>query len=137
MVLLTLTGCWLIFAIWSQWNFSSYLFALKYLQGSRIQIRTPSKLVGIHIPGEHFDTEVRISNHGSAPVTINGALADCSCLAAQLLPKELAPGETAVLPIAVHFGAAVGAWRQHVTYLTNDPRQPRLAVELIGRVESH
>ncbi len=133
----TLMGCCLVFILWSQWNFASYSFALKYLQGSRIQLRTPLKQVGIHRPGDHFETEVRITNHGSAPATILGALADCSCVATQNLPKTIAPGETAALPVRGHFGSTLGEWRQLVTYLTDDSRQPALDVDLIGRVESH
>ncbi len=95
------------------------------------------KQVGIHRPGEHFDTKVRITNHGASPTIIIGALADCSCVAARTLPKAIASGETVALPVEIHVDSVLGYWRQHVTYLTNDTRQPRLDVELIGRVESH
>ena len=136
-VAMTLIGCCLVFIFWSQWNFGSYSFALRYLQESKIQLRTPLKQVGVHHPGDHFETEVRVTNHDTKPTTIIGALADCSCIAAQALPKMIASGDTIALPVEVHFGAGLGEWRQHITYLTNNTRQPQLQLELIGRVESH
>lgn len=136
-IILTLCGIWFIFIVWSQWNFGSYSFALDYLRGSRLQVHTPVRRVGVHRPDEKFDMAVRITNHGDASATIVGALTDCSCLAMQSLPRPIAPGETVALPVRVHFGPQPGDWRQHVTYLTDDSRQPRLDVELVGRVEGH
>ncbi len=130
---MTLVALGFVFIFWSQWNFASYLYALEYIQGSRIQLRTPLQQVGIHRPGEHFDAEVRITNHDTKPTTIVGALSDCSCVATQALPKDIAPGET----VAIRFGSDPGDWRKHVAYLTNNPRQPQFDVELVGRIASH
>jgi len=135
-IALTLMGCCLVFILWSQWNFASYSFALRYLQGSRIQLRTPLVQVGVHRPDEHFVTQVQITNHGGSSTTIIGAVADCSCVATKGLPTAVVPGQTVALPVSAHFNSAPGEWRQHVTYLTDDTRQPRLVVELVGRVES-
>jgi hypothetical protein len=135
-----ITFCFLLiyltFITWAQVNFASYRFALLYLRGARLEVRPSVKTIGIHRPGEILDTAVVVRNHGSMPVNVVGAIAECSCIAYRGLPKEIPAGGSARLPIVIRFGAATDEWHQFITFLTDAAQEPEIRFELSGRVEA-
>ena len=121
-------------ACWAQIQFKSYRFALAYLQGARVQAIPAIRSVGNHSPGDRYQTTISLRNHGTKPITLVGALVECTCVANDGLPASIPAGQEINLPISIHFGRTPGEWREPVFYLTNDPRQPTVNVVLDGRI---
>jgi hypothetical protein len=126
---------YLIFIVWAQVKFGSYRFDLSYIQGSRLQIRPNTLNLGTHRPGETYQVSVAIQNHGSTPISVVGAVADCQCIATRGLPQTIPPGGSQTLPVTIRFGKAVGEWHQSISYLSDESDQPYPRVDMTARVD--
>ncbi len=124
----------LALVVWAQVRFGSYGYALSYLRGSRLQMVPVARSLGRHPTSEIYQTSVTLRNHGSSPVAVVGASADCSCIGKLDLPRTVLPGKATTLPMTIRFGKEPGDWHQSITYLTDDPGQPTLRVELRAQV---
>lgn len=133
-VAITCCLIYLGFVIWAQVRFHSYRFALDYVMGARLQIEPTRQLLGPHRAGEEFETTIRLRNHGTAAVTVFGALIDCPCVANRGLPRIIPAGGVVAFPITVRVGTVPGGWRRSVRYLTDDTQQLAVDAELRGEV---
>jgi len=98
--------------------------------GSRLQVQPDTKILGPHRVDEFDKTSLTLRNHGGSAVSVVGAIADCSCIANQGLPRRIPPGGSIELPVSIHFGKTVGTWKQSIRYLTDHPRHPQVKVVL-------
>jgi hypothetical protein len=125
---------YLALVVWAQVRFGSYSYALSYLRGSRLQIVPVVNNIGTHTTSELYQTSVTLRNHGSSPIVVVGASADCACIANRDLPRTVLPGKSSSLPITIRFGNEAGDWHQSITYLTDDPGEPALRVQLTAQI---
>jgi hypothetical protein len=76
-----------------------------------------------------------ITNVGDAPLKLEAGRTTCTrCTIATLTKPEVAPGETAEVTVEYLPSAEKPRFRQTAVVLTNDPEQPRIELDIFGRV---
>jgi hypothetical protein len=88
---------------------------------------------GVARQEETLRTEFRLKNEGDAPLEVTGLRADCGCAAATIESREVAPGATTPILVALRTLRESGVLAKRILVLTNDPSRP--LVELKIRVD--
>ena len=84
-------------------------------------------------PGEVREATLRVYNRGDAPLELGLGQKSCSCLAAELRPDRIAPGDEGAihLRVRVPFGRAqISGW---VVLHTNDPDRREVTLRFVVR----
>jgi hypothetical protein len=82
---------------------------------------------GLDVHGEFV-----IRNDGDAPLTISKVLPGCGCTTARMSTDIIAPGQQGVLSATVSLKLQKGAQRKEIVLASNDPKNPRTVVYLVG-----
>lgn len=75
-----------------------------------------------------------LRNRGDAPLTISQVETSCGCTSTQIGGKSLAPGESTPLTVRFNPRGRRGRQEKQVVISSNDPRQPKLMLKLVGTV---
>jgi hypothetical protein len=118
---------------WGYARFGSPVAALAYLGGNRILVSP-----GTHVFFGKDDEECRVTltfqNATGKTVRIVGATATCACVAAEGVPTELPPGLSREIHAVFRISSKrSGVW-QRLSFITDSPEVPYVAVRLCGRV---
>ena len=76
-----------------------------------------------------------IKNVGEAPLLLGEPITTCKCTAPKAGEGKIAPGETTTVTLTYTPTKAAREFAQRAYLHTNDPEQPRLDLEVYGRVE--
>lgn len=76
------------------------------------------------------NAEVTIRNGGTATLEIYGVEPSCGCTVAELKVKELAPGQSTVLPVTFDSKAFSGPQHKTIRLSSNDPDQPNFDIQI-------
>ncbi len=77
--------------------------------------------------------DFKLTNAGNATLIIQRVTKGCgSCTAVGKYKKELAPGESTVLPVSMINRRLNGQYRKRVTIYSNDPQRPKYSLTLVG-----
>ncbi len=76
-----------------------------------------------------------VRNTGGAPLKIESARGSCGCTATVVSANEVPPGGEARIEVAVNTQGRRGALDKSVVVASNDPKNPRLTLKVVGRVE--
>lgn len=94
----------------------------------------PIKDIGFVAKGEKAAHDFAIRNDGDAPLQIQEVRAACGCTVASY-DKEIAPGQTGKVRVAVDTATFSGAIAKGVTVFTNDPATPQMELTIRAQVE--
>ncbi len=87
--------------------------------------------------GSSLSHKFRITNVGSAPLTLNAGGTTCQkCTIAEISKDTLAPGDTVEVDVQYHAAGSTPKFRQSATILTNDPQRPRVELSVTGSITS-
>jgi hypothetical protein len=84
--------------------------------------------------GEPCSTKITITNAGEGPLKILKVNSSCGCTVAKPGKRELLPGESDAMTLSYNTKKKQRIVSQTVTLVTNDPRQPRVAIKVKGEV---
>lgn len=125
----------LAFMAWALMAFGSTGDAFLYLRGHRLLIEPDVATVQDGRPGEEREAVFRVRNLSGHPVRILGAATSCTCISTDTLPITIGPGRFCDLHLRIRLdGEPAQAFRQDVTYMSDNPAQPALAVRVMGRI---
>ncbi len=120
---------------WSLARFGSLSHAWLYANGVRIFVENPAIRLPDGKPGEDRDADFVVRNISSKPIQILGAQTLCGCVSTAKLPVTVPPGQTNSLRVNLHLErSATGMVEQNITYHTDEPTAPSLAVVVTGRL---
>jgi len=85
--------------------------------------------------GEACLTEIVVSNVGKAPLKILKIRSSCGCTAAKPKRDELGPGESDTILVTYNTKKNKEIVSQTITFHTNDPKRPRVALQIKGIVK--
>jgi hypothetical protein len=88
---------------------------------------------GVTRQEQDLHTEFRLTNAGTATLTLLDLHADCGCAAGTASAKEIAPGATITIAGTLRTMRAAGVVTKRLIVTTNDPVRPR--VELKMRID--
>lgn len=75
-----------------------------------------------------------IQNEGQAILEIEGGATGCKCAIAKLEKKRIAPGDKGLVTMEWDAKGFFGPYEQIATLNTNDPRRPKVALKVKGRI---
>ena len=101
-----------------------------YLRGDALIVSPASIDLGRIPPAERQDFEISVKNIASRPIKIVGASSTCTCLAIDGLPKTIAAGQSVTLKARVVAPRDKPEFAQVLTYYTDSPESPKLAVRV-------
>jgi len=87
------------------------------------------------LQGEVLKHVFVFTNRGLAPLKIMGIEATCGCQTTALSAKQIPPGKSAHLEVAVDTAGLSGSIDKSVHILTNDPRQPSVSLSIKADVQ--
>ncbi|MES2765723.1 MAG: DUF1573 domain-containing protein [Bacteroidota bacterium] len=79
-------------------------------------------------------TTLKVMNAGTEQLTISDVKVGCGCTTTGIAKKELAPGESTTLDIALNIGANTGGMTKTVTIMSNDPAAPTKMILLKAEI---
>jgi hypothetical protein len=115
-------------ALW--WFFSSVHAGLAYLGGAALVISPQNVDLGRIAAGERRDFEVSLQNMDRRPIKIVGARSSCTCIVIDGLPRTIEAGKTITLKARVVVPRDKPEFAQVLTYYTDSPESPKLAVRV-------
>ncbi len=103
---------------------------------------SPPKLVALAnpwpvgtLPTEaNVTVKVAIRNTGGQTVLLHKAEASCGCTVPQLSTRQLPPGHSAWVPVAMDTHLKLGDLKKTLWLYSNDPTTPKLEITLAGQV---
>lgn len=104
-------------------------------QGPAIACAEPTWEFGTVAEGDVVRHVFPIRNTGDAVLKIESARGSCGCTATVLSAHEIPPGAEGRIEVAVNTQGRRGALDQSVVVASNDPKNPRLTLKVVGRVE--
>ncbi|MBX6314539.1 MAG: DUF1573 domain-containing protein [Isosphaeraceae bacterium] len=125
-----LFGC----VAWAYLRFGSITAALAYVRGDRLIADRYTPSFGRLEPGQSRDLVLHVTNLAARPITILGARTSCTCAAADGLPVTIQPGVKQPLKIRVWGKPKSGAVVEKLHFYTDDPAQPELIIQVVGKV---
>ncbi|HNT33369.1 MAG TPA: DUF1573 domain-containing protein [bacterium] len=96
----------------------------------------PTKSFGVLYVSEEWKHSFVVTNKGTADLIINNVTKDCGCTSASADAKQLTPGQSTNINVAFNSGQHPTKTKKKVTVLSNDPVNPKLALEFVGEVTS-
>ncbi len=111
-------------------KFGDTRVAWAYLRGDALVVFPASVDLGRIPPAERQDFEISVKNIASRPITIIGASSTCTCLATDGLPKTIDAGQSVTLKARVVAPRDKPEFAQVLTYYTDSPESPKLAVRV-------
>lgn len=104
-------------------------------QGPAIACEQPTWEFGTVAEGEVVRHVFPIRNVGSEVLKIESARGSCGCTATVVSANEIPPGGEGRIEVAVNTQGRRGALDKSVVVASNDPKNPRLTLKVVGRVE--
>lgn len=105
------------------------------VQGPAVACDQPTWDFGTVAQGKVVRHVFALRNIGDAPLKIESARASCGCTASVVSSNEVPPGGDAQIEVSVNTQGRRGPLEQSVVVTSNDPKQPRLTLKVVGRVE--
>ncbi len=84
--------------------------------------------------GELLKTTFKITNEGKQPLRILKTKTSCGCTVSKPAKEVLKPGETTSIEVTFNTQGRSGLQRKTITVITNDPRQPRVLLQISANV---
>jgi hypothetical protein len=91
----------MVFGLWSVVALGGIEQGVALLRGQHLYVAQPAMDVGELRAGEALTVEFRVQNLSSAPLTVLGARADCSCITTTGLPLELASRTSGTIQVQI------------------------------------
>jgi hypothetical protein len=121
---------------WAVAGFGSIGSAWAYLNGDRLLVDAYSKSFGSVETGRSPTVVFQITNYCDRPVTIVGANAPCGCAVTSELPMVVASQGHSSVKVSVQTRGMPSAVREQIQLLTDVPGQPRIYLQIGGRVSN-
>lgn len=86
---------------------------------------------GVARQEQELRTTFSMRNTGDAPLHVTDVRADCGCAAATLDDRELAPGATGKIQVALRTLTMSGTLHKRIRVLTDDPARPMVELQLV------
>ena len=99
-----------------------------HLRGDALIVSPASIDLGRIPPAERQDFKISVKNIASRPIKIVGASSTCTCIASDGLPKTIEAGQSLTLDVRVVAPRHKPEFSQVLTYYTDSPESPKLAV---------
>ncbi len=103
--------------------------------GPAIACAEPTWEFGTIAEGEVVRHVFAIRNTGGEVLKIESARGSCGCTATVVSATEIPPGGEGRIEVAVNTQGRRGALEKSVVVVSNDPKNPRLTLKVVGRVE--
>ena len=102
--------------------------------GAKVEFDAVSFNFGTIKQGESVSHDFVFKNIGDGVLEINDVEAGCGCTSVGNWSRRVEPGMSGVIPIRFASDGLGGRVQRSVTVLSNDPRQPKLTLQLGGDV---
>lgn len=104
------------------------------ISGPKLYIPKDSHDFGTVNEGEMIKFNYVLVNTGDEVLKITNVMTSCGCTAAEPKKSNLNPGESTVLQVEFNTKGRAGAQQKYVSFSTNDPKNPRAKVSILGNV---
>ncbi len=101
---------------------------------ARADVDQPEYDFGTMQRGTRKTHEFVVRNTGTAPLTLESGPTTCKCTLSDVSDQPIPPGGEAKVQLEWRAVVPPGEFRQTAQILTNDPRHPRLELQVIGKV---
>lgn len=110
------------------------IFVSAQLSGPKLYIPKDSHDFGTANEGEIIKFNYVLVNTGDDVLKISNVMTSCGCTVAEPKKSSLNPGESTVLQVEFNTKGRGGAQQKYVSFSTNDPKNPRAKVSILGNV---
>ncbi len=108
--------------------------AAPVVEGPSILVTKDSHDFGDIGPGSNHVCEYTFKNIGSETLVIDKIQSTCGCSVPQMKKNDYTTGEEGIITVRFHAPNSKGATTKHLYILSNDPKHPRVQLELKATV---
>lgn len=109
--------------------------ALASLRGQSLVV-SPVVDFGSGKPGDVLSSQVTVRNYSGKTVRLVGGTSSCSCTATDEMPISIDPGDEVVVNVRLRIPSGQpGLMNQQIVLFSDDPRQPRIDLRVVCRIE--
>jgi len=108
--------------------------ALAHVRGETVAVSPETLEIGSGKRGDFQAVALNVTNYHDKKIRIVGGTSDCSCIATDDLPIELAPNETHSINIRVKYAGTAGVFRRSFVLYADDEHLRVVPVALTGHV---
>jgi hypothetical protein len=110
--------------------------AWAFLRGDDIAIFPATIELGECPTGNVKETQLRVVNLSSSPVSLTGIYTSCSCVLVSALPTTIDPHATYSLHLTIHSPEQPGDFQRNAVIYTSSQTSPQFSIAISGRTRN-